>query len=623
MSSRIFPAPLVPATLAFTPEGTPYSAVFDDVYHSNEGGLAQARHVFLGGNGLPQRWRGHARFTILETGFGLGVNFLATWRAWKADPHRPAKLHYVAIEKHPFRAMDLAQVHARLGGFDAESGELLHAWPMLVAGMHRVELDGGRVVLTLAFADIADAMPELRMAADAFYLDGFAPARNPEMWSARTLKSLRKLAAEGATFSTYTAASSVRDALRAAGFAVEKRPGFARKREMLCGRFERDGKRFVTPDRRAIVIGAGLAGSAVCERLAARNWDVVLVERRPGPAQEASGNHAGAFHPLVTRDDSFMARLSRASFLHALRHWRSLANLEWSQCGVLQMPRSDEEEAAQRTAMAGLAFPPEYASYVAREEASRESGTELAAGGLWFPRGGWVRPASLVRALLDKSNAKSCFGAEVARLEQSDAGWIARDSSGSAIAQAPVVVLANAHDALRLAPLASVDLRRVRGQVSYLPAALLPAIGSVLLRGGMVIPPVEGIAVAGASYDIGDNDCEPRADSHAGNLDRLARILPGAQTPFDPRVLQGRVGFRAVTPDRLPMAGPLPGMEGMHGAYAYASRGILWCALMSELLASRLEGEPLPIELSLADAVDPGRYARRAMRRAGLPDSRP
>ena len=325
----------------------------------------------------------------------------------------------------------------------------------------------------------------------------------------------------------------------------------------------------------------------------------------------------------MTRDDSFMARLSRASFIYALRHWGALGNLEWSQCGVLQMPRSDEEEAAQRAAMASLAFPAEYARYLTREEASRESATDLASGGLWFPRGGWVRPATLVRALLEKSNAKTGFGAEVARLEQCDAGWTARDSAGNAIAQAPVVVLANAHDALRLARLANVELRRVRGQVSYLPAALLPAIGSVLLRGGMVIPPVEGISVSGASYDIGDNDPEPRADSHAGNLDRLARILPGAQTPFDPCVLQGRVGFRAVTPDRMPMVGPVPDMEGVHGAFAYASRGILWCSLMAELLASRLEGEPLPIELCLADAVDPRRYARRAMRRAGLPDSRP
>lgn len=623
------PDPLVPATLTFAPDGTPYSELFDDVYHSSEGGPGQARHVFLGGNGLPDRWRGHARFTVLETGFGLGLNFLATWAAWKEDPQRPARLHYVSIEKHPFSGSDLALLHARYPEFQPLSGQLRSAWPILVPGMHRMELERGSVVLTLYFADVEVALRQLRFFADALFLDGFAPARNPGMWSAAAMKAMARVCAPGATFSTYTAAGSVRDAIAAAGFSVEKQPGFAKKRDMLRGRFRLARVMPAAPLRRAIVVGAGLAGSAVCERLAVRGWEVVLIERRPAPAQEASGNHAGAFHPLVTRDDSFMARLTRASFLHALRHWSSLQNLEWSQCGVLQMPRSDEEDAAQRSATTSLAFPPGYARYVSREEASRECGTVLPAGGLWFAHGGWVRPASLVRALLAKANAGTRFGVEVTGLEPVASGWIARDRSGNAIAQAPVVVLANANDAARLAPLTNVELRSVRGQVSYLPAGQLPAIGSVLLRGGMLIPPVEGIAVTGASYDIGDNDPDPRADSHAGNLDRLARILPGAEAPFDPCVLRGRVGFRSVTRDRLPMLGPLPGMAGVHGAFAYASRGILWCSLMAELLASRLEAEPLPIELRLANAVAPGRFTPRAGAEggstpgAGLPGSRP
>jgi len=617
------PDPLVPATLAFTPGGTPYSQFFDDVYHSSEGGPAQALHVFLGGNALPGRWRARERFTILETGFGLGLNFLATWAAWKEDPQRPAKLHYVSVEKHPFSSGDLAQLHARYSEFRQSSSELCSVWPVLVPGMHRLELDGGRVILTLFFGDIESALPQLSLAADAVYLDGFAPAKNPAMWSATAMKVLARLCATGATFSTYTAAASVRNALSAAGFSVDKRTGFAKKRDMLCGVLTRAGAIPAAPTRRAIVIGAGLAGSAVCERLAARKWEVILLERHDGPAQEASGNHAGAFHPLVTRDDSFMARLSRASFLYALRHWGGLENVEWAPCGVLQMPRSEEEDAAQRAALAGLRFPPEYASCISREEAERICAAKVAAGGLWFSRAGWIRPASLVRALLAIADVTADFGAEVATLEHRASGWVARDASGSAIAEAPVVVLSNALDAARLAPNLNIELRKVRGQVSYLPAENFPAIATVLLRGGMVIPPVEGIAVSGASYDIGDNDPEVRTDSHAGNLDRLARILPGAEVSLDPHVLKGRVGFRAVTPDRMPMVGPIPGMQGVHGAFAYASRGILWCSLMAELLASRIDGEPLPIELCLADAVDPGRYARRATRRAGSPWSRP
>lgn len=609
--------PLVPAEPAFAPDGTPYSAAYGDVYHSVEGGPAQAAYVFLGGNGLPGRWRGRARFTILETGFGLGINFLATWAALREDPSRPAKLHYVAIEKHPFAARDLAQLHSRHPQFAALSRELCAQWPMLVPGLHRLELDSGRIVLTLCFGDIAAVLPQLRLAADAFFLDGFAPARNPDMWAAPALKGLESLAARDATFATYTAASAVREGLSAAGFAVEKRAGFGRKRDMLCGRQTRGAPPFPAPDRRAMVIGAGLAGGAACERLSARGWEVTLLERQPAPAREASGNHAGAFHPLITRDDSFIARLSRNAFLYALRQWSGLAGLVWDRCGVLQMPRTPEEGEAQRAALDALGYPPGYARWLDRAEASRVAGTTVAKGGVWFEQGGWLRPPSLVEALLAKAKVSMHFGTEVASIVRSGPDWAALDPQGRTIAQAPVVVLANAHDATRLAPLAHASLRKVRGQVSYLPASGVPPIRSVLLRGGMALPAVDGLAVTGASYDPDDPDPQPRSDSHAGNLERLARILPETQDAFDPAALQGRVGFRAVAPDRLPLAGPHPGLPGICGAFAYGSRGILWSALMAELLASSLEGEPPPLEAQLAGAVDPARFARRAERKKG------
>ena len=614
------PAPLVPATLAFAADGTPYSAAFDDVYHSSAGGPAQARHVFLDGNGLPTRWRGLDRFTILETGFGLGLNFLTTWTAWQDDPERAAKLHYVSIEKHPFETPDLVRLHAPHVAFATQSAELRAAWPMLVPGMHRLEFESGRVVLTLYFGDISVALRELRLAADAFFLDGFSPSRNPDMWSPRVFKSLAKLASPGATLATYTTASAVRDALAHAGFVVEKRAGFAPKRDMLGGRYVGWGRntRAATgapamtppsaPNRRAIVIGAGLAGSAVCERLAARGWQVTLIERHAAPAQEASGNHAGVFHPLVTRDDSFMARLSRAGFLHALRHWQTLAGVSWARCGVLQIARDEAEEAAQREATALLAYPADYATCLGRAEAARVAGAEVAAGGLWFPQGGWMQPVSLTKALLRRANVSKHFGVAVRKIERISGDWAAIGVNGRIIATAPALILANAHDAVRLAPLARLELRNVRGQVSYLPADRFPPIQAVLLRGGFALPPIEGIAVTGATYDIGEGDQNLRVDSHAGNLARLARVLPLTAGAFDTAAMRGRVAFRAVTPDRLPVVGPMPGAEGLYAAFAYASRGILWCTLMAELLASRIDVEPWPVEARLANAVAPARY---------------
>lgn len=228
---------LEPARLSFDANGIPYSEAFGDVYHSAAGGLGQSRHVFLAGNDLPARWRNRRRFVILETGFGLGLNFLATWLEWLNDPLRCSELHFVSVEKHPFRLDDLVRVHGAWPELSSVATELHRHWPTLVPGFHRLELAERRLVLTLGLGDAEKLLPELDGQADAFYLDGFSPARNPELWSGQLCRCLARLAAPGATLATWSVAGALRRALGEANFVVLKRPGFAAKRHMLAGRF--------------------------------------------------------------------------------------------------------------------------------------------------------------------------------------------------------------------------------------------------------------------------------------------------------------------------------------------------------------------------------------------------
>ncbi|MGA9394050.1 MAG: tRNA (5-methylaminomethyl-2-thiouridine)(34)-methyltransferase MnmD, partial [Azonexus sp.] len=195
--------PLQPARLAFKPDGTPYSAAYDDIYHTAHGGPAQARHVFLGGNDLPARWQGRDRFVILETGFGLGLNFLATWQAWRDDPQCCRRLHFVSLEKHPFSSADLAIAHRAWPEFADLAATLQQLWPPLTPGTHRLRFDDDRVILTLIFGDATTRMREVDASVDAFYLDGFAPVNNPELWSLSLCKALARLAAPGATLATW------------------------------------------------------------------------------------------------------------------------------------------------------------------------------------------------------------------------------------------------------------------------------------------------------------------------------------------------------------------------------------------------------------------------------------
>lgn len=606
-----------PAVLAYSPDGTPYAPAYDDVYHGRAGGLAQARAVFLAGNGLPQRWQGRSGFVVLETGFGLGLNFLATWEAWRADPARPQRLHFVSLERHPFRAQDLARLQAAWPELAPLAAELRAQWPPLVPGPQRLHFEQGAVTLTLFFGDAPALLPQLQLRADALYLDGFAPNKNAALWAPEFLAAAARKLRGGASVATWCAAGAVRRALQAAGFAVERRPGHAGKREMLTGIYGGAAPdRVPALPRQALILGAGLAGTAMAQRLAERGWSSIVVDQAAHVAAGASGNLAGAFRPLFSRDDNRLARLSRAAYCYALARWRELQRhgLKMETCGVLQLAPDESELARWHALLAD--FPADY--------------LQPAAAGYRVPQGGWLDPASLCRAQLSACGdaVQLRLGTRVEALARAGEAWLALDAQGCEIARAPQVILANAHDAARLAP--ALPLRSVRGQLSYLPAATLPPFHEVRAREGYVIPAVDGCCVAGASYDFGDDSTALSVVAHEANLRRAQAIFPGWQAQLDPRELAGRVAFRAMTPDRLPIAGALPApyagapvplahwprQEGLHALTGYGSRGIVWCALLAELAASQISGEPLPLEQELADAVDPARFAARARKQA-------
>ena len=637
---------LIPAHPAFDVHGTPFSPIYRDVYHSAASGPEQARHVFLAGNGLPARWAHAPTFTIVETGFGLGLNFLATWQAWRADARHCDRLHFVSVEKHPFERAALSELHVRYPEFAPLAAALRAAWPSLLPGLHRRHFEDGRVTLTLAFGDVAAVLPQLCLSADAFYLDGFAPQRNCEMWSPRVMQALARLANPDATLATYTTARAVREALAAAGFAVEKRTGFGGKREMLAGRHAPRWTRKNAPpsaprwpERHAIIIGAGLAGVATAERLAARGWRIELVERRAHPAAETSSMPAGIVQPHLSPDDCLLSRFTRAGFLYALEYWQTLQaaghEFTWQRGGVLQIAADNAETARMRKILRAHGYPSDYAQYLSRAAASKRAGCRVTNGGWWFPAGGWLRPAGLIAAQLAATkNLTAQFNIEVHELARDGANWRVLARGGRVIATAPVVVLANAHDAARLAAIAA-PLQRIRGQLTSFAAAA--PLTTAVCGSGYVVPLADGTWLAGASY-AADDDAEPSATDDRYNSEHVAQLLPDIKiAPAETR--SSSVGWRCVAPDHMPLIGALPDiatahiqsatlsgaqladlprLPGLYGAFGYASRGLTWAALGGELLAAMIEGEPLPIERALENAVDPGRFALKQLRRGKL-----
>jgi tRNA 5-methylaminomethyl-2-thiouridine biosynthesis bifunctional protein len=600
---------IVPASLEFK-DGVPYSAAYGDIYHSADGGLGQARHVFLQGCGLPQAWAGREAFVMLETGFGTGLNFLVTWAAWRDDPQRPARLHFMSVEKHPFRANDLAHLHAQWPEFATLSRELLANWPVLMPGFHRISLDGGRVQFTLMLGDALDCLPQVQAGVDAFYLDGFAPDCNADLWQPGLFDVLAGLAKPGAQAATYTVAAAVREGLAGAGFVCDKRAGYGRKRHCLTAFFA--GKAAAMNVKRlghVAIIGAGVAGIATAHALAQRGVGATLLERADAIGQGASGNPVAVFRPLVSRDDNPASRLTRAAFLHDLRAWAELGErLEWSRCGVLHLAKDAEAATRQRQALADTAPPAEYARWVERDAARELANWPVAAPGVFYPAAGWVVPGSLCRAWLDHPLIRLQTACAAARLQAVATGWQVLGIDGAVLIEADAVVLANARDALDLVPGQSWPLHGVRGQITQLPAGCLPELARVVAREGYVAPGARPLV--GATYEHDDDDTAPRRASDLSNLARLEAILPGAGGRFAVVEVNGRASLRATLPDRLPIVGAVSGQAGLYVAAGYASRGVVWAGLLGETLADLMTGQPLRLEADLMRAIAPGRFKR-------------
>lgn len=613
-----------PAEVDFSDPGAPAAPAYGDVYHSRAGALPQARHVFLGGNGLPGRWQGRDRFVVLETGFGLGNNFLATWDAWRQDPARCRRLVFASVEKHPLRREDLVRAHAASPLADLAQ-QLVERWPPLTAGLHTLGFEGGRVELLLGLGEARELLRELVLSADALYLDGFAPQRNPELWDDWLLKSLARHAVPGTTAATWSINRPMRRTLASLGFEVALAPGFANKPEMTTARFaprhvpqRPAGREAIAPDaRRAVIVGAGLAGAACALALSREGLACTVVDTLTAPAQASSGNPAGLFHGTLNPDDGPHARFNRAA---ALATQALLAELGLPhQRGLLRLETRLAAEAMQGA--------PGYVEALSAEAASALAGAPLAHPAWFYPGGGALAPADYTRAMLAASGAELRLGCAVAALRETADGWQLLDSGGGVIDGAPLVVLAGGHAQLPLLGDLADGLVVQRGQISHLADApwcpALPIAGE-----GYAIADGHGGLWCGATAQDGDLDPALREADQADNLARYARLAGRAEPPRG--ALAGRVGWRLIAPDRLPLIGGLaapgpraeqlrlqPRRAGLVVCTAFASRGITWAALAGRVAAALALGSPRPLEADLLDAIDPARFALRRARRAG------
>lgn len=607
--------PLIPAKPIVNEHGVAQHPEYGDVYHSLSGAFGQTDHVFLQGNELPDRWQGQAQFTICETGFGLGNNFLATWYRWRNDLRRSHRLHFVSFEAHPLTRDDLQQQLARSAQvLQPLAQELLDAWPALLPGLHRLNFDSGRVTLTLLFGRIEQTAPLVEVRADAFFLDGFSPRLNPAMWTPAVFRQLVRMAAPGAMLATWCTASAVRRGLQEAGFLLEKRPGFGYKREMLAGRLRAHLGRapaYTQPPQQVAVIGAGITGAAISYALAQRGIRVRVFDptMQRGLGAMHQGHHAVAMRPLLGVGDPPRARLSRLGLALAKQQWEGFLNNAWYLTPALQLAQDADQAQAWRQMIEQLSFDPKWVQWLAPKQAEQFLVASAPHGGIAFYDSYQARPQQLIERLLSHELI-SLHAETVTRIHAySDLRW--QVDSDAQSYELPAVILANAQGAYKLLSdlgllstserLAQANI--VYGQVGNYAAAPEDWPADKLLSGaGYALNDRQGHLILGSSYERGGVQPHWSASTQQAIEQKLKPFMP-KQIPAT-SVQSGWVGQRLAMRDHRPVITELqPVEQGLWLATAMGSYGFSWASVAAEQIAAQMSQEPHILTLDLQRAV--------------------
>ncbi len=653
--------PISNANLDWNEAGTPVSGQFDDVYFSNVNGLEESRYVFLQQNHIPQRWQHYdqRRFVIAETGFGTGLNFLATWQWFDKFrvqfPNAELKeLHFISFEKFPLTIQDLQKAHQAWPELAQYAAKLQQQYPIAVPECHRIVFAEGAITLDLWFGDIKTCLPLVptyeQGIVDAWFLDGFAPGKNPEMWNQDLFNGMARLAKPSCSCATFTAAGFVRRGLIEAGFEMKKVKGFGTKREMIVGHL---GNKVAysnikpwfavptaTPITEVAIVGGGIASAALAASLANRGLQVTIYCKDPQPAQNASGNRQGALYPLLNKDHSGVSRIFAPAFLFARQFFDSAAqhfHFEHQWCGVTHLGWSEEAAQKLENILQGP-FSEHLVQPLTTQQMDTLVGLTVDQQGVTYPMGGWLCPQqftqNLIQHLVEQDKLTFVNNCEITQIEQNkNHHWTLKTATTQY--QHQCVVIANGHAAKQFSQTKPVPQAAVKGQVSHIPTnATLRHLNTVLCYNGYLTPhsPVNEHHCIGASHDRNNINQNYDEKAQQEKVYKLHRALPAQEWPYSVDISGqlSKQGIRSNSRDHLPFVGSVCDFEQLKSDYvdlcqnqnneqpiahykhlfcflALGGRGLCSAPLMAELLASQICGDPLPLPVDALETIHPGR----------------
>ncbi|WP_370243309.1 bifunctional tRNA (5-methylaminomethyl-2-thiouridine)(34)-methyltransferase MnmD/FAD-dependent 5-carboxymethylaminomethyl-2-thiouridine(34) oxidoreductase MnmC [Alteromonas abrolhosensis] len=674
------------AQVHFNESGTPVADHFDDVYFSNDSGIDETQHVFVAGNDLAERWQQwpNPTFVIAETGFGTGLNFLVAMRCFNefraANPDHPLKrLYFITTEKFPLPQQDMQRALEAFPALKDEAQALASLYPMGLEGCHRLHFDNHSTTLDLWIGDVHELLPQWHSPVngliDAWFLDGFAPSKNPDMWTDALFSQMARLSKTGTTFGTFTAAGVVKRGLAGVGFTIKKRNGFGRKRDMLTGVFNQDNEnvqhklrlpagpyyRYASDSldktSKVAVVGSGLAAAAACLALVKRGICTTLYFDGDTLASGASGNPQGGFYPQLHSEASIASRIQAHSFLyarqaydHTIEHAKAcgLADVAHDFCGVIQLSFNDKVAERQNKLAAADVWPEALIKPVDSKEVSDIANLALPYSGLYIGLGGWISPPQLVTTMIEEAlqsgklelKPNHTYVSHEA-VETTKQRVQIRFNLGSAeseeVITADHLILALGAGAVNASDFDSLSLRPVRGQVEAIPTQMpIEQLNTVLCHKGYMTPVFEGRHALGSTYVKNDLSTDVRGDETEMNLATHEQALANTDIV---QALQhdgeARAATRLGSPDHQPVVGALHDFNALKKHYdmlgvgkpltsapvlptsvvstltCLGSRGLTTAPLMAEILVSSLCKEPLPLSNDLLNAVNTSRFMTR------------
>ena len=651
--------------ITFRDDGSPYSEKFKDIYFDTESGYQQSEHVFIKGNNIAENLiKSTKEFTIAETGFGTGLNFLLTFKLYKelAQSHQLPVLHYISTEKYPLSKSQLIKSLKSLESLGEEQEALIASYPEKPEQEIHCHFLDHKIKLTILIDDSTQAFKTIVLSrkqqglVDAWYLDGFSPARNPEMWQDALFEEMARLSKPQATISTFTIAGFIRRGLEHVGFRLEKKQYSGNKNEILTGKYQQNklnGKGYqlrpqITKPQHVSIIGGGIASACAAYLLTKNGIKVTIYCKDIKVAQGASSNAIGALFPLIHQQQDDISLFYQEAFWQALNFYNDLNDQgyhfshDW--CGLLEISYKTSLEKRQQAFENNQAWSHELITSIDKVQASQQAKIPLEHGGLFFPKSGWIAPQELVEQLLKAAHQTNRLRIEtstqVASIsQQSNESWRLTTNKGEF--NASVLVFCGGAEGIKINTIDALPLSSVRGQITSMKTNNhIRNLSTVICHKGYLTPEHKGIHCIGATFDKNSFDTIPRDEDDQYNLTMLAKCLPKLTTdiaswqPSD--VVTRKARLRCMTPDHLPMGGAMPDIKAHIASYQHlakdknwrfyqaaphiknlylltglGARGLCTAPLLAKILTADLTGAPYPIDNEMLFNLSPNRFVIR------------